>query len=102
MGGKSRRNAEARWPRILSKLEANAHVLAESGGITTQVTAWGQNVRVVRFFVREGGIVRHKAIYIGSDPELVRRAEEWLAHLRLPRDLAAEVADCAELAASVR
>ena len=61
-------------------MEAAAEVLARRGSIASRLTAAGLRVYSVRF--REPGQRRQRAIYLGKDGELVRRARALIAGYR--------------------
>lgn len=101
MKARRHHDIEARWEKILAKLELYAAVLAESGGLSEKVTEWG-TTHIVRFFVQEDGRWKHKSLYIGASLELILRTEAWLADLRRPRELCGEISRCSEFAARLR
>ena len=61
-------------------MEAAAEVLAHRGSIASRLTAAGLRVFSVRF--REPGQRRQRAIYLGRDGAVVRRARALLAGYR--------------------
>jgi hypothetical protein len=71
---------ESRWAAVREQMEAAAEVLARRGSIASRLTAAGLRVYSVRF--REPGQRRQRAIYLGKDGELVRRARALIAGYR--------------------
>jgi hypothetical protein len=63
---------ERRWESVREQMEAAAEVLARRGSIASRLTGGGLRVYSVRF--REPGQRRQRAMYLGEDGELVRRA----------------------------
>ena len=61
-------------------MEAAAEVLAHRGSIASRLTAAGLRVYSVRF--REPGQRLQRAIYVGKDGELVRRARALIEDYR--------------------
>jgi hypothetical protein len=61
-------------------MEAAAEVLARRGSIASRLTNGGLRVYSVRF--REPGEKRQRAIYLGEDGELVRRARALIEGYR--------------------
>jgi hypothetical protein len=72
---------EARWQRIERRIIQNARHLRKQGCLARQGTRGSR--WCLRFLERlpTGGIV-HRSIYLGSNPELVRRARLLLARCR--------------------
>ena len=62
------------------RMAAAAEVLARRGSIASRLTGGGLRVYSVRF--REPGQRRQRAIYLGKDGELVRRARALIAGYR--------------------
>jgi hypothetical protein len=71
---------ESRWEAVREQMEAAAEVLARRGSIASRLTAAGLRVFSVRF--REPGQRRQRAIYLGRDGAVVRRARALLAGYR--------------------
>ena len=71
---------ERRWATVREQLEAAAEVLAHRGSNASRLTAAGLRVYSVRF--REPGQRRQRAVYLGKDGELVRRARALIAGYR--------------------
>jgi hypothetical protein len=71
---------ERRWAAAREQMEAAAEVLARRGSIASRLTGGGLRVYSVRF--REPGQRRQRAIYLGKDGELVRRARALIAGYR--------------------
>ena len=61
-------------------MEAAAEVLARRGSIASRLTGGGLRVFSVRF--REPGQRRQRAVYLGRDGELVRRARALIEGYR--------------------
>jgi hypothetical protein len=73
---------EHRWQAIRQKLEAAADDLSRQGTLASRLAS-GRRVWSVRFYEQQSDGRRHqRAIYLGSNPELVNRAEELLAEYR--------------------
>ena len=89
---------DTRWDLIRRKMEAHERVLARHGVLAPK-RANGKTVWRVRFCEPgEDGKVIRRAIYIGSDPELVERARLLLQSFRNETELAKETAALAKLA----
>jgi hypothetical protein len=71
---------DRRWAAVREQIEAAAEVLARRGSIASRLTAAGLRVYSVRF--REPGQRRQRAVYLGKDGELVRRARALIAGYR--------------------
>ena len=71
---------ESRWAAVRGQMEAAAEVLARRGSIASRLTGGGLRVYSVRF--REPGQRRQRAVYLGKDGELVRRARALIAGYR--------------------
>jgi hypothetical protein len=74
---------EQRWQRLLAKLQAIALLLATQGTLVPK-TGRARLNWCVRYLDRphlRGKPVR-RMIYVGSDPELVRRTAKYLEHCR--------------------
>ena len=63
---------ERRWAAVRGQMEAAAEVLARRGSIASRLTSGGLRVYSVRY--TEPGQRRQRAVYLGEDGELVRRA----------------------------
>jgi hypothetical protein len=72
---------ERRWLRILGRMQADKQLLQRYGGLFLKggrkTPAW-----VVCYNDYSEGRLRQRAIYVGIDPELVRRTRQWLEDLR--------------------
>jgi hypothetical protein len=71
---------ERRWTAVREQMEAAAEVLARRGSIASRLTGGGLRVYSIRF--REPGQRRQRAIYLGKDGDLVRRASALLEGYR--------------------
>ena len=71
---------ESRWAAVREQMEAAAEVLARRGSIASRLTGGGSRVYSVRF--REPGQRRQRAVYLGEDGELVRRARALIEQYR--------------------
>jgi hypothetical protein len=71
---------ESRWAAVREQMEAAAEVLTRRGSIVSRLTAAGLRVYSVRF--SEPGQRRQRAIYLGKDGELVRRARALIEDYR--------------------
>jgi hypothetical protein len=71
---------ERRWAAVREQMEAAAEVLAHRGSIASRLTSGGLRVYSVRF--SEPGQRRQRAVYLGEDGELVRRARALIEHYR--------------------
>jgi hypothetical protein len=71
---------ERRWAAIRGRMEAAAEVLARRGSIASRLTGGGLRVYSVRF--SEPGQRRQRAVYLGRDGELVRRARALIEGYR--------------------
>lgn len=76
--------SHARWVRLRHRLGQYRSQLCRRGSLASRQLRNGRRVWDVRFMDRStGGRPVHRAIYVGSDPELVRRTRELLAAWRL-------------------
>jgi hypothetical protein len=71
---------ERRWAAVREQMEAAAEVLARRGSIASRLTGGGLRVYSVRYAAL--GEKRQRAIYLGEDGELVRRARALIAGFR--------------------
>jgi hypothetical protein len=71
---------ERRWVAIRERMEAAAEVLAHRGSIASRLTGGGRRVYSLRYAAL--GEKRQKAIYLGEDGELVRRARDLIERYR--------------------
>jgi hypothetical protein len=94
-----RADLERRWAAIRSKLEAHADDLATQGVLVSRVAS-GRRIWKARFVIREGGRRVHKAVYLGSQPELLERARRLLELYRAQGRRGEEVAAFARFAAA--
>ncbi len=74
------RDIERRWAGIRGRMEAASEVLSLRGSIASRLTPGGTRVYSVRF--SERGETRQRAIYLGADGELVRRARALIQAYR--------------------
>lgn len=77
---------ERRWSAIAAKLHQARFWLTDQGGLVARRDDGGAPRWVVRFVVAEGNRRRHRSIGIGSDPELVRRAQAMLDAFRSEKE----------------
>ena len=74
----------ARWKRLRERLGQHRSQLCRRGSLASRRLRNGRRVWDVRFVDRStGSRPVHRAIYVGSEPELVRRTRELLAAWRL-------------------
>ena len=71
---------ERRWAAVREQMEAAARALERQGSIASRLTNGGLRVYSVRF--SEPGQRRQRAVYLGEDGELVRRARALIAGYR--------------------
>jgi hypothetical protein len=71
---------DRRWAAVREQMEAAAEVLARRGSIASRLTAGGLRVYALRYSAL--GEKRQRAIYLGRDGELVRRARALLVSYR--------------------
>ena len=71
---------ERRWESIRGRMESASEVLARRGSIASRLTGGGLRVYAVRF--KEPGERRQRAIYLGRDGMLVRRARALIEGYR--------------------
>ena len=79
-------------------MEAALDILARRGSVASRRTAGGTRVYSVRYF--EAGPGRQRAIYLGVDGELVRRARTLLGAYREHEGLLGDVEGAARFASS--
>ena len=89
---------ESRWAAIRGRMEAAAEVLARRGSIASRLTGGGLRVYSVRF--REPGQRRQRAVYLGRDGELVRRARALIEGYRERERRVKEVESAAQFTAA--
>ena len=76
------KSTKHRWPEIERKMQAVAEILGKQGGLTVRLSG-GRRIWSVRFRKNRRNSRRiHAAIYVGSDPDLVRRARKLLDEFR--------------------
>jgi hypothetical protein len=73
-------HVERRWADIRGRMEAASEVLSLRGSIASRLTPGGTRVYSVRF--SERGEKRQRAVYLGPDGELVRRARALIQAYR--------------------
>ena len=69
------RDTEARWERIVEQFGLYRDVLAYRGSLSSRLAS-GRRVWSLRFVVEIDGRRVQKAIYLGADPGLVKRARD--------------------------
>jgi hypothetical protein len=89
------RQREHRWTEIQRRLEAASDALSRQGSVTWRTTPAGTRVASVRFVGVVDGNRRHRAVYLGRDSELIRRARELIATCRERERWAREVEEAA-------
>ncbi len=82
---------ERRWRAIVEKLDAASGSLARQGSVAARSTPGGLRVYSVRYMAEEGGRRRQRAIYLGSDGVLIRRARALIGQYRERERQAREV-----------
>jgi hypothetical protein len=92
---------ETRWAAIQEKMAANARWLVRRGSLTTK-RAYGKRFWVLRFDRPEQGRACHRTIYIGREPELLRRTCCLLQQYRSRALWEKEVAAYAQLVGLLR
>jgi hypothetical protein len=75
------RNGEERWQRLAALMEEHALSLKKQGSLTVRQVG-ARRVLLLRFKTGEGDQRVQRAIYVGDQPELVRRVRIRLALLR--------------------
>lgn len=93
--------ANGRLARILAALEANADVLARSGGLARK-RVHGKDVWSVRFRTYDGGRQTYRSVYVGTDPEMLEIIRDFLKLIRMPNRLSYELTVAARLAELAR
>jgi hypothetical protein len=73
---------EQRWSLLQAKIAPHARLLAQQGSLASRLAS-GRRVWSLRFVAEmaDGRIVQ-RSIYIGTDPELVNRAQQLLCQYR--------------------
>jgi len=94
------RTLVTRWERIRTAMERNRALLEDQGTIAVK-TVDGSTVHVLRFCERQQGRRIQRSIYLGADPELVRRAQALLEAFREPKRWEAEVTAAASSLGSI-
>ena len=89
-----------RWSIIRAKMEAAATVLEKQGSMASRMVG-SQRHWSVRYVDRTCSGNRQRAIHVGSDPEIIRRARELLAEYRERGGWADEAAAYARIAGSL-
>jgi len=90
------RDLERRWAAIRGRMEAASETLARRGSVASRLTGGGLRVFSVRY--REPGVGRQRAIYLGGDGLLVRRARALIAAFRERERQVREVEEAARFA----
>ena len=93
---------EARWQKIRQVMETHRELLAEQGSLA-RGTARGKTIWMLRFVERsaDGGAVQ-RGIYLGGDPEILRRTRALLRECRAARERAREAVQLARGVALAR
>ena len=92
------RDLERRWAAVRGRMEAASEVLARRGSIASRLTSGNLRVYSVRF--AEPRSKRQRAVYLGSDGELVRRARALLVAYRERERQTREVEEAAKFTAA--
>ena len=71
---------ERRWAAVREQMEAAAETLAHKGSIASRLTGGGLRVYSLRYAAPEEK--RQRAVYLGEDGELVRRARALIEQYR--------------------
>ena len=87
---------ERRWATVRGRMESAADVLIRQGSIASRLTGGGLRVYSVRY--KEPGERRQRAIYLGSDGDLVNRARALLGAYRERERQVKEVEEVARFA----
>ena len=81
---------EARWQKVHLVLRRHAAALAAQGTLASRLAA-GRRVWSVRFYQSVGTRRAQRSVYLGSDPRLLKRAEELLREFRRPKVIQEEL-----------
>jgi len=92
------RDLECRWAAIRGRMESASEVLARRGSIASRMTGGGLRVYSVRY--AEPGSKRQRAVYLGGDGELVRRARALIVGFRERERQAKEIEEAARFTAT--
>lgn len=92
---------ERRWMAILRQLQELTIYLMDQGTLSSRLAS-GRRVWSVRLYVdTDSGQRRQKAIYVGSNPVLIGRVQDFLDHCREQGDLFRSVESCERLAGTI-
>ena len=92
---------ELRWAALEQKLDGVAETLIGQGTLVRKTTPSGRTTWVIRYVDTSGGKRVHRSIYVGADPQLLRRARHLLGRYRERQRWPEEIATYVRLAASV-
>ena len=96
-----RGDLEAIWSHLSAKIDQNAAILERRGTIKTRI-AGGKERFVIRFHeLLDDGRRIERSIYLGSNPEIVRRAKVLLEIIKLVGRYEKEAKLFANLAATI-
>jgi hypothetical protein len=72
-----------KWDTLHRKLAARAGTLREQGSLTSRRLPSGRRVYLLRFVEQDADDRRvQRAVYVGDDPEVLRRVRGYLDELR--------------------
>ena len=91
---------ERRWAEVRRRMEAASDLLALQGSVATRRTAAGARVASVRFVETIEGRRVQRAIYLGADGVLIRRAGALIGQYRERERWAREVEQAARFVAA--
>lgn len=80
-------------------MESASDLLSRQGSVASRLTSGGVRVYSVRYVAEEGGRRKQRAIYLGSDARLVRRARLLISRYRERERATREVADTSRFVA---
>jgi len=86
------------WQRLCSKLDAKRHLLAQQGSLVRKRVneRWYAYLRY--FEPDESGSIVHRSVYVGPEPELARRVEQYLRKLRATQEESEEILELVRMA----
>jgi len=87
---------EVHWSKIKARIDRNGHLLGKQGSITSRRVS-GRPSWLLRFVDSSQTPSVQRAIYLGADVEIVRRAQERLDYLRSRANWPKEAAVLARL-----
>ena len=73
---------ERRWAEVRMRMEAASELLASQGSVAIRRTPSGARVASVRYVEAIDGRRRQRAIYLGADGVLIRRARDLIGQYR--------------------